>query len=103
MNFIDIENAEVEDIVDTKLIANVASKMFRGEEDFEDSFDNKTAIIPQIEKYCNDNSIEIPKGWKVDLARQVKSKMIKEKYLSDISESQIERWTKIFNSWISAY
>lgn len=98
-----IANAEVEDFVDAALIASVASKLFRGVNDFEEVFDPKLSIIPQIENYCQKNGIDLPKGWKVDLARQVKQKMIKDKYVLEIKEETINRWISLFETWISNF
>jgi predicted ATP-dependent endonuclease of OLD family len=101
--FINIINAEIEDFVDPKLIANVVTRSFKGINDFEDIFNSKLPIVPQIEAYCKENSINLPQGWKVELSRNVKKKMIMDNYIKDIEDETINRWSSLFNKWIENF
>ncbi len=101
-DYIPIENAEVEDFTDTTLVARVASRMFRGgEDDFEDVFDPVKPVVPQIVNYCKSEKIELVQGWKVDLARQVKRRMLKSAYSDAIDDSLLHRWQSLFDSWLN--
>ncbi len=99
-DFTNIDNAEVEDFIDTKLVARVVSREFRGRDDFEDSYDSSCAIVPQIKAYCKDEGIEPHKGWKVDVAREIKRKMSTGTYLSEVDDKLLERWSRLFQIWL---
>jgi len=100
-DFMELEDAELEDFADPALVANVASKQFRGEEDFEDAYHSDKPITPQIEGYCKAFGIEMEKGWKVDLARRVKRKMLLASYQTTIPEATLGRWKNLFEKWIT--
>ncbi len=99
-NFTQVEDAEIEDLMDSKLVAKVASRNFRGHDDFEDQFDPTHPIVPQIKLYCENEGIELVKGWKVDIARDVKKKMLADKYSTDIDQSLLDKWEKVIGQWI---
>lgn len=99
-DFIDIENGEVEDFVDSALVAKVVGREFRGQEDFEDIYDPTKALVPQVKKYCESEGIIPQKGWKVDVARAVKRKMLLPAYLENVSDELLERWLKLIQAWI---
>lgn len=99
-DYIGLENGEVEDFVDVDLVAKVVSRLFRGEDDFEEVFDPSMPIIPQVKNYCNKEGIEMMIGWKVDVARGVKKKMSAQSYLSKVEDELLERWSNLFKIWI---
>jgi len=51
-------------------------------------------IVPQIEAYARENGIELSQGWKVDLAREVKRRLIKD--ADKLEESILDRWAQLF-------
>ena len=98
-DFSDIPDAEVEDLMDQDLLAKVIGREFRGSDYFEDVFDPKRPIVPQIKKYCETEGIEQEKGWKVDIARTVKRRMAMPSYSTKVDQLLIDRWVKLFNLW----
>ncbi len=71
-----LQHAETEDLIPHETMANIASRMFRGEIEFEEVVLPGLPIVPQIEKYATANGIELRLGWKVELARSVKQKLV---------------------------
>lgn len=99
--FLSLSGGEVEDFVDSATITKVASKMFRGEQDFEDDFyDDSQPIVPQIKAFCEQEGIALEKGWKVDLAREVKKRMVVPGYADKLDPTVIDRWESFFRHWL---
>ena len=73
-----VAQAEIEKIIPIDLMRFALSRLFRDVEDeeFEDSYDDKQPIVPQIEAYAVKHGIELGLGWKVELARQVKGRLL---------------------------
>lgn len=89
-----ITNAEVEDLMPHAVIVDVVSRLYRGDEDFRDVAKPTEAIIPQIEANANANGVDLQQGWKVDLARAVKQRLIKAP--EECPKESIELWVKLF-------
>lgn len=98
--YFDLAAAEVEDFSDLKLVLAAANREFRGEEDFEDKYDDNKPIIPQIIEYCETEGIDLHKGWKVDIARKVKQKMSLPSYMNQVDQALLDRWKAAFTKWI---
>ena len=91
----EIEKAEVEDLIPHDLFVDVVNRLYRGEdEDFADVARKGQAIIPQIEAYAQNHSLELVDGWKVDLARAVKARMLMKS--KEIPKESLAIWTKLF-------
>jgi hypothetical protein len=72
------------------------SKLLRGpDEDFADVYEKGEALVPQIERYAADNSIALEPGWKVELARQVKTRLLRAG-AGSIDEGWLDRWRMLF-------
>ncbi|MDE7421432.1 MAG: AAA family ATPase [Muribaculaceae bacterium] len=99
-SFISVDNAEIEDLVPLRFLEKGINKLFNNiddeEEQFEDVYDESKAITPQIEEFAKNNSIELPKGWKVDLAKTTKSQILKSK---EIETETLTLWKKLFDSF----
>ena len=100
-DFIDIKEAEVEDFVDTGILASIVNRFFRGRDEFLDIYNNKEAIVPQIKKYVSDQKLSLENGWKVEIAREYKKKTQNDRVLEGIVDSTIEKWKQLFEKWIS--
>jgi len=96
----EIEYSEVEDIIPYNLMSKEVERLLRNDDDveFEDSYSNGAPILPQIEKFATDNSIVLPSGWKVELARKVKVQLVKPKV--KIDDKYVQMWTKLFGYFI---
>jgi len=67
------------------------------DEDFADVVQAGKAIVPQVEAYATTNGITLEEGWKVDVARRVKTAILKSKEdpLVDGPEF-VEAWKNLF-------
>ena len=63
--------------------------------DFEDIYDPAIPLITQIEQNAEKYNIELPIGYKVELAKAAKSKILKLKENDDVEKQNI--WLDIFN------
>lgn len=97
-----IDGSEVEDLIPFKLLQKGIDRIFNkvDENEFQDKYDPKKAIVPQIELFARGNIIELEKGWKVNLSMNVKIQM-RNKKSADISPAYLEMWSKLFNGFLS--
>lgn len=100
-DFLDMENAEVEDIMPVDLIISQSTRLFFRslEQELEDNYSEGQPIIGQIEEFASESSINLEIGWKVELARQVKEKMSQQRIRSQIPDNLRETWQRIFKSF----
>lgn len=89
------ENAEVEDLMPQEIVAAVVARMYRGDHEFDEVCKKGEAIIPQIQSYADANNIVLEQGWKVDLARAVKQKIVASP--DRVPGEIIAIWTKLFS------
>jgi energy-coupling factor transporter ATP-binding protein EcfA2 len=91
------EDTEVEDLLPLELIAErAARKLFRDVEvdEFDQSCSSAQPVVPQIEAYASRLGIELPKGWKAELATEVKIRMTTTSWSP--SEESENRWLALF-------
>jgi hypothetical protein len=93
--FTGIERSEIEDLVPFEIIVSVVSRQYRGEDDFEDIARPGEPIIPQIEAYAAASGIELEDGWKVELARAVKTRLL-QRGAANVSDDVMAKWTTLF-------
>lgn len=89
------DNTEVEDIIPYKCLSKAIDRLFNDIEDFEfeDSYNQNDPLLPQIEKAAKKYSINLPKGYKVELAKFAKNKILKLSEGHDLENI----WIDIFN------
>lgn len=85
-----IDNSEVEDLVPPKVLADCFNRLFRSDEDLQESLDESKAIVPQIESFARLNRIDLQLGWKVDLAKAVKRKILSNPSLLESSPGRLK-------------
>jgi len=95
-----IDNSEVEDIIPINLLMKGINRMFLTVEDadFEDEYNISLPIIPQIENFKNKYTVKLKKGWKVELAKSVKS-ILKNKNGTEIDEATKNKWVFLFEKF----
>lgn len=98
-DFVGVDNSEVEDMMPYSLLEKGISHLFMMVEDesFDEAYDETKPIVPQIEKFASENDIELPAGWKVDLAKSAKQRLLGKKVPS-FDEKYREMWQKLFTS-----
>ena len=95
--FVDIEQAEVEDLFPLPLLKFGIDKLFRSVDDeaFEDIYDSQKPVINQIQQFAAKHSVKLPDGWKVELAKQTKTRLL-QRGRKDLTDEVIENWNKLF-------
>lgn len=84
--------SEIEDLIPVDLIVDSFDRLFRSEDGLEvDAIDANTPIVPQLEKFAEDNQIALELGWKVEL-----SKKVKQKFKSDVTDDLENKWKDLF-------
>ena len=92
-----IANAESEDLIPRNLMIDVVARLYRAEEDFAPTAGKP--IVPEIEAYAAKHAIPLATpGWKVDVARAVKARLLKMK--DSLPEEILVCWTKLFESFV---
>ncbi|MBD5457194.1 MAG: ATP-binding protein [Lachnospiraceae bacterium] len=101
-DFLDFENGEIEDLIPPRLMFRQIDRLFRDVEDesFEDVFSDGQAIIPQIEQFAKRHSIQLSKGWKVDVAKGVKQQLQKGNS-NIVPDEYIGKWRRLFEKFNS--
>ncbi|MDC0685611.1 AAA family ATPase [Sorangium atrum] len=94
-----LQGAEVEDLMPHNLIVDAVSRTYRGEdEDFRDVAVEGKPIVPQVEAYASKHGITLDQGWKVELAKTVKARLLKTR---ELSPAIIDLWAKLFEPFSS--
>lgn len=89
-----LEAVEIEDIIPFSCISKAIDRLFRSVDDFEfdEVYDSKKPLLSQIEEYAQMNMVQLPKGYKVEIAKFAKQKIIN---MSE-KEKEVDVWIKIF-------
>lgn len=96
-HYLKVTNAEVEDLLPIDILKKILDRMFQGKEEyFSDTYKTGMPIIGQIESYAKTNSITLETGWKVELAKEVKSRLLKAGHTT-ISSDSLNIWKNIFD------
>lgn len=88
----------MEDIIPFDLQKRSIDKLFNKVEDvyFEDDYQVEISLVYQVEQFAQNHGLELPKGWKVDVAKDVKKQISKRKK-ADIDSSYIDKWKQLFS------
>jgi energy-coupling factor transporter ATP-binding protein EcfA2 len=100
LDFTSLSDSEVEDIIPFELLQRPIDRLFSVDMDFSTVFDNKRPLIPQIEKFALDNALDLPVGYKVELARQFKQALITRSSTFD-NKDCISIWQSIFDKFLN--
>ena len=81
-------------------MAGQISRLFRDveDEDFENFLVTGQPLVPQVEAFAEKYNIDLPKGWKVDVARAVKRK-IQKTNANIIPDEYLTKWETLFNKF----
>jgi hypothetical protein len=93
---IPMQNAEIEDIMPSDVMVQVLTRVLRtSDEDFADVYDASLAVIPQAEAFAKKHAISLDLGWKVEVAKQVKVRLLKAG-AKGVAATTLDTWTKLF-------
>lgn len=93
-----IDNCEVEDLIPVSMMRRYLDRLFRDveDEDIMDTLSNDSAVLPQIESFATKHGISLPKGWKVDMSKNIKQQLTKAD-LTNVPHEFVETWITLFN------
>ncbi len=84
--------SEIEDLIPVDLIVDSFDRLFKSEDGLDvDAIDTNKPIVPQLEKFAEDNQITLELGWKVEL-----SKRVKQKFKSNVADDLENKWKDLF-------
>lgn len=94
---LDLKNAEIEDLIPFDLLRPAITRLFRDIESefFEDIYDSENTIVLQIEDFADRHNVVLEIGWKVELSRQVKARLLQGK--ANVDEDRLEMWQSLFS------
>ena len=97
-----LDQSEVEDIIPYKIIENKVQYILRVNNDVDEEFEYELGmpILLQIEQYAEEHSIELPQGWRVELAPAFNRKAFRKKKV-EIPDENIKRWKTLFNKLLT--
>ena len=91
--YADKTGSEIEDLIPVQLIVDSFDYLFRGDNRINvDDIDKSIPVVPQLEKFAEDNQIKLKPGWKVEISKQVKKK-----FTGNSDRVIEEKWKKLFN------
>lgn len=100
--FVGFENSEIEDLFPTSFLADVITKYLRGpEEDFSEIVLSKQPIVLQVEAYAKKHELTLGPGWKVDVAKLAKLRLLRNMDAIDQSSPEVAIWKSLFTKFIS--
>lgn len=85
---------EIEDLIPHAIITQIIDRKYRGATYFSDNHDYKEPIVDQIESWAEDNKINLEKGWKVEVSKEIINRS--DKFFNNISSETEEVWDKLF-------
>jgi predicted ATP-dependent endonuclease of OLD family len=102
-SFTGVAGSEIEDLIPAELIARELDRWLRSPDvPFADEMRSGTPIVPQIEAWATRHRVELPKpGWKVELAKRVKQRMLAEGPEA-LSSDVRARWEQLFVAFQTA-
>ncbi|MCC8049467.1 MAG: ATP-binding protein [Clostridiales bacterium] len=95
--FTGMDNSEIEDIIPFQLQKRSINRLFIEVEEgyFEDYYQNNLPLVNQVEKYADENGINLPDGWKVEVAKDVK-KQLGKLGEDDVDCEWVKKWKNLF-------
>lgn len=97
--FVDYDDAEIEDLFPFELLAEEIDRMERKPETrLADVVHSGQPFVGQVEAWVDDQGVTLPKFWKVELAKRVKQRALA-KGIDSFKTEDIERWVRIFDAF----
>lgn len=96
-DFVAVPSGEIEDLLPGDMIVKAVDVVFRGaDKPFVDIYKSGNAIVPQVESWAARNNVTLELGWKVEVAKRVKQRILDE---ATIDDKTIQLWEKIFEKF----
>ncbi|HEX8211770.1 MAG TPA: AAA family ATPase [Longimicrobium sp.] len=91
-----VPGAEVEDLIPLDAMKYVVRRWIRGDEDFDDVVRDGAPVVDQIKAYAEQCGVPLQDGWKVELAKRVKARLL-QSGIDALPEETVVRWTGLFD------
>jgi hypothetical protein len=99
-DFVGVDRAEIEDLFPTDFLARIIGRYLRGfanpEEYFDDVVDGDGPIVPQVKEYAKQHGIALELGWKVDVAKDAKKRVLGANDPMKNEDDLLKAWTELF-------
>jgi predicted ATP-dependent endonuclease of OLD family len=91
-------NAEIEDLFPTDFLAKIISKLyFRDvDDDFDEVVEKNKPIVQQAQDFAQEHVLNLPLGWKVDVAMQAKVRLLKDNDPMKKHDDLVNIWKTVF-------
>ncbi|MXY89995.1 MAG: AAA family ATPase [Gammaproteobacteria bacterium] len=98
-DFAGYEKSEVEDLFPSRFLADTVDRWQRGPEVlFGDVVKEGGSVVPQIERWAENEKFQLPKYWKVELAKRVKQRAL-DAGLDGFDQSTVDKWQRLFEAF----
>lgn len=99
-DFASVEDAEVEDLFPKTFLARIIARYLPrprdGEEEFDEMVEDGAPIIPQVETYAKRHGIELELGWKVEVAKAAKTRVLGSSDPMKGQDDLLDVWQELF-------
>ncbi len=95
-----LADSEMEDLFPIGFLADVIAKYLRRlgiEEDFDEVVAAGMPILPQVEAFAAKSGVHLPNGWKVEVARKAKERLLGPKDPVGGDQVTLDRWVVLFS------
>lgn len=100
--FTGVEEAEVEDLFPVPFLARIIARQLPrprdGEEEFDEVVEAGAPIIPQVEAFAKRHGIELELGWKVEVAKAVKTRLLGNRDPMKGQDGLLDLWQELFET-----
>ena len=101
-----VADTEIEDLLPTKLFAWAVNRslgkfVFDANEEFTDFVKENQLHVQQVQEYADKYGFELPIGWKVDVAKRVKDRLLDKRDTVDASSDVVQMWKTLFARFCS--
>lgn len=69
------------------------------DEDFDDAYTPGTPLVPQAEQFAAKHSMPLNLGWKVDVAEQVKDRLLRAQNPASVPAGTSKTWQELFEKF----
>lgn len=100
-DYVGFADSEIEDLIPQETIVSVLDRWQKSaDHEFETIAKPGQPIVPQIEAWAKAEGVKLEEGWKVELARRVKERLLS-RGTKDIEPEVIDRWSKLFKDIVA--
>ncbi len=97
-----LAGAEIEDLASAPVVSTEVRRLARGhDKDFDEVVEAGVPVVGQIETFATAAGVTLELGWKVELAKRVKAKLLRQGAAA-VPANTLERWGQLFDAFLEA-